>query len=239
MAIKDYEAEVVVRLPEGGGASQIAAAVDRMVRWLARHWLAVFNTCVAVFVALPFLAPVFMETGATGLGRLIYTVYSPTCHQLPERSYFLFGERAVYSVEDLGEAGAIPRGLGLLEREILRFPGNDEIGYKVAFCERDAAIYGFILLAGLLFAVARRPWAGRPMPKIPLWLYGLFLLPIALDGFTQLFGWRESTWFLRLVTGGLFGFATVWVTYPYVQEAMDDVLKSTPLHGARAGGEEP
>jgi len=34
----------------------------------------------------------------------------------------------------------------------------------------------------------------------------LGLLPIALDGFTQLFGWRESTNELRVITGGPGGF---------------------------------
>ena len=29
------------------------------------------------------------------------------------------------------------------------------------------------------------------MPKMPLWLFVLCLLPIAIDGFTQLFGLRD------------------------------------------------
>jgi uncharacterized membrane protein len=53
---------------------------------------------------------------------------------------------------------------------------------------------------------------------------------MAVDGFTQLFGWRESDWLLRTITGCLFGMATVWLAYPYVQEAMDDVAAP-----ARAG----
>ena len=231
VAVTEKKTDVVVNLPATGPTGQLAAAVDRMVRSLARHWLAVFNTFVAIFVALPFLAPVFMHVGATGLGRLIYTVYSPTCHQLPERSYFLFGPKIVYSVQDLETAGAIPAGLNLFQREWLRFPGNAQIGYKVAFCERDVAIYASILLAGLVFGLLRgRSWATRKrIPKLPMWGYALFLVPMAIDGFTQLFGWRESNWYLRLITGLLFGVASVWLAYPYVQEAMDDVLLAKPL----------
>jgi uncharacterized membrane protein len=229
---EENKRDVVVNIPAGGRTGELAATIDRMVRWLARHWLALFNVFVAIFFALPFLAPVLMHIGATGAGQLIYVVYSPTCHQLPERSYFLFGPQVVYSEAELEAVGAMPTGLNLFQRELLRYPGNPQIGYKVAFCERDAAIYGSILLAGLLYGW-RRKTLKRAMPKLPFWGYVLFLVPMALDGFTQLFGWRESTWFLRLITGMLFGVASVWLAYPYVQEAMDDVLLSTPMGANR------
>ena len=54
--------------------------------------------------------------------------------------------------------------------------------------------------------------------------YALFLVPLALDGGSQLLGLRESNWMLRTLSGALFGLATVWLAYPYVEEAMTDVL---------------
>jgi uncharacterized membrane protein len=229
---------------------RVAAGVDRFVARLARHWLAVFNGIVAVFLFLPFLAPALMHSNTQGLGRLIYTIYSPTCHQLPERSFFLFGPRVVYSVADLEKAGVIPAGLSPVQRLVLRFPGAAEIGYKVAICERDVAIYGGILLGGLLFGAVRgrlrRP--DGQLRKLPLKFYAIALVPIAIDGVTQLLGLRESTWLLRVLTGGLFGLATAWFVYPIVQDAMDDILKTTaataPLrtaaeHGVRIGQKEP
>ncbi len=36
-------------------------------------------------------------------------------------------------------------------------------------------------------------------------LFALLFIPTALDGFTQLFGWRESTNLLRLATGFPYG----------------------------------
>ena len=39
---------------------------------------------------------------------------------------------------------------------------------------------------------------------------------MAIDGFTQLFGWRESTPELRTLTGALFGLASVWLIYPRI-----------------------
>ena len=190
---------------------------------IARHWLAIFNLVLAVFIGLPFLAPVLMEAGATRPARLIYTVYAPTCHQLPERSFFLFGPQGTYRATDLEAMGALPAGINILQREALRFIGTPATGYKVAVCERDVAIYGSLLLAGLLFGALRgRARArGRNLPKMPVWLYGLLLVPMAVDGLTQLFGLRESNWLLRLITGAIFGAATVLLAYPYVQEAMD------------------
>ena len=236
MTARETERGIVVTLPSEGRTAQVAAAVDRLVASLARHWLAAFNAVVAIFIALPFLAPTLLHLAATAdcvactrAGRLIYTIYSPTCHQLPERSFFLFGPQTTYSVTQLEAIGALPPGMTIWQRELLRFIGTPEIGFKVAFCERDVAIYVSILLSGLLFGLLRgrlRP-ADRPLPKLPLWGYALLLVPLAIDGGMQLIGWRESTWPSRLITGALFGAATVWLAYPYVQDAMDDVLRST------------
>ena len=60
------------------------------------------------------------------------------------------------------------------------------------------------------------------------------LIPIGLDGFSQLFSqiewpwlssilpYRESTPFLRVLTGGLFGLAVAWFTYPLIEESMSE-----------------
>jgi uncharacterized membrane protein len=232
VTVREGELPVTVRLPESDRIRQIAATVDRFVAWLTRHWLAVFNVVVGIFVALPFLAPVLMYLGAAGscttcigAGRLLYVLFDPTCHQLPERSFFLFGPSVVYNVTDLEASGLLPTGLDIFQRELLRFIGAPEIGYKVAVCERDVAIYGSILLSGLIFSLLRDILRrrGSALPTLPIWLYALLLVPIAVDGGTQLAGLRESDWLLRLITGGLFGAATVWLAYPYVEEAMAEV----------------
>jgi len=218
------------RVPENRATAAVSAAINRLAAWLARHWLAAFNAFVLLFVGIPFLAPVLTRMGLEGPAQLIYTIYAPTCHQLPERSLFLFGPQAVYHVHELEEAGALPAGLNLLQRMALRFNGQDGIGYKVAICQRDIAIYGAILINGLLFAAMRKRLRRRDgrMPKLPLWLFGVLLIPIFIDGATQLLGLRESNWWLRLVTGGLFGGALVWLAYPYVEEAMAEVQAAAP-----------
>lgn len=196
-------------------AEALAARIDRVVRAIARRWLFVFNLLVALYLALPVAAPILMESGHTAAGGFIYLIFRPQCHQLPERSFFLFGESVTYSLEDLETANVLP-GMGLSERA--RFSGNERLGYKIAFCERDLATWGAILLAGLLFGISGRRWR-----LLPLWGYALFLIPMAVDGASQLLGWRESNWTLRSLSGVLFGFASVWLAYPYVEMAMSDV----------------
>jgi uncharacterized membrane protein len=236
MTAEERKGEVGAVLPRAGAAGRIAGAVDRIAVGLARHWLAVFNTIVALFVLIPFLAPVLMDMGATigcapcsGAARAIYIAYSPFCHQLPERSYFLFGPQKTYSVSELETRGAVAAGLNVLQRMVLRYRGAPDVGYKVALCERDLAIFGSLLLGGLIFGLARTILRrrGRDVPRLPVWAYLVALVPIAVDGVTQLIGLRESNWILRSITGALFGLATVWLAYPYVQEAMSDVVRSS------------
>lgn len=198
--------------------STLARFANGFVLWIGRHWLLLINSAVALYVLLPFLAPVLMQLGLSGPARALYGVYSFACHQLPDHSYFLFGEDPVYSLQAL-EARGLAEGLSLFEQRA--FIGNESTGFKVAYCQRDVAIYGSVLLSGLLFGLVR-----RRISAPPLRVYALFLIPIALDGVTQLIGLRESTWLLRTVTGALFGMASVWLAYPYLEEAMNDVVKS-------------
>lgn len=148
-----------------------------MFHRLARHWLAVANLLWATYSGLPWLAPVLMHRGAEGAGRAIYALYSTQCHQMAQRSFFLFGQQPMYSLAEIQltwpEATGV-RGLGTVI-------GNGEMGWKVAWSDRMAAMYTATFAFGLLFGLVRR-WL-RP---IPAWLFILLLLPMALDGGTHL-----------------------------------------------------
>jgi uncharacterized membrane protein len=94
-------------------------------------------------------------------------------------------------------------------------------GHQMAWCERDAAIWMSFLLWGLLFSLVRR----RLKPMSVRW-YAVFILPMAIDGTTQLFGFRESTWELRVITGTLFALATAWLILPILERGMREVRES-------------
>lgn len=185
----------------------VVRRIDAVIAWAIDHWLALLNLAVGIFLGLPLLAPVLLALGWNGPALAIYTAYSFVCHQLPARSIFLFGEGFVYPAAVLEPL--------LDPRNPRAFVGTLELGYKIAFCQRDVAIYAGVLAGGLIFAAIGRRW--RP---IPLRLFLIFVIPIAIDGFSQLPGWRESTWELRLATGGLFGLAGARFVYPYFEIAM-------------------
>lgn len=92
------------------------------------------------------------------------------------------------------------------------------LGHKMAFCQRCTAIYGSVLLGGVLFPLVRH-WL-KPLP----WkLYFVLNVPLAIDGFIQLLGLWESTPFRRVLTGSLFGLSSVWLTYPYLEQGFADI----------------
>jgi uncharacterized membrane protein len=165
----------------------------------ADHWLLLLNGALAAFVLGAGLAPLLAMAGATDLADGLYAVYHAACHQWAFRSFFLFGPQAVYGRDQLQALGVDPFG----------FVGGPNYGWKLAFCERDLAIYLSLLGFGLAYA----HWRGAVRPA-GFFLYALLALPMALDGFTQLFGWRESTWLLRVLTGLLFGAASGWLLLP-------------------------
>lgn len=100
-------------------------------------------------------------------------------------------------------------------------------GEQMGFCQRMTAIFASVALAGTLYG----QWRYRVRP-LPWTLMFLFTLPIMLDGFTQLFEWRESTAALRTVTGALFGIGWVWCIYPWADLHM--LRMDTQLHDEMA-----
>lgn len=207
---------------------------DGISLWLSKHYLAIFNIMVFIYVGIPFLAPVLMKVGASAPAEGIYRVYSFVCHQFAFRSWFLFGDQIAYPREaaEMNRLMSYEEATGLDSNDLLgarEFIGTPQLGYKVALCERDVAIYGGILVFGIIFALSKRRL------KSIHWLIWILLgiLPIALDGFSQLVSqpplslipYRESTPLLRSLTGFLFGFLTAWFGYPYVEESMSENRK--------------
>jgi hypothetical protein len=93
-------------------------------RRLTRHWLAILNLFWVVYAGLPWLAPVLMHVGADGAGRVIYTLYRTQCHQMAQRSLFLFGQQPMYSLAELQAVWPEAVGLEGLRAVI----GNEEMG---------------------------------------------------------------------------------------------------------------
>ena len=214
---------------------------DRVMHWISKHYLAVLNIFMLLYFGLPILAPVLLKAGAPLPASVIYTIYKPLCHQFGFRSFFLFGEQAYYPLKEAGINGVttFEQATGITDvdnpvspsrLQARQLTGNETLGYKMALCERDMAIYGGFLLFGIVYSLTNRRI--KPLHWI-LWIL-IGMVPIGLDGFSQLFSqmewtwlasilpYRESTPFLRVLTGGLFGLATAWFAYPYMEESMSE-----------------
>lgn len=210
---------------------------DRFGLWFARNYIKVIIIFLTIFIGVPFLAPIAEKNENDGLARVIYTIYRPLCHQLAFRSYFLFGEqpyypRALAHVPNMKTYEEVTAS-NVVDVEAARnFIGNPVLGYKVAICERDIAIYLGIILFGIIFEVSKHGIKG-----LSWYFWFIFaLLPIAIDGFSQLPNlaanpptWlpiRESTPFLRTITGALFGIGTGWYLFPIMEETMQETSSS-------------
>ncbi len=218
---------------------RVISGLDRFAFWISKRYLFVINLFMLLYVGLPILAPVLMKTGVTVPARILYRVYSPLCHQFGFRSFYLFGEQFYYPLKaaNITQVTSFEQATGITEvndptslarLQARAFVGNEKLGYKMALCERDIAIYSALFLFGLIFAVTGRRFKSLHWM---LWLL-IGLGPIGLDGFSQLFSqfnwswlssflpYRESTPFLRVLTGALFGFTTAWFAYPNMEESM-------------------
>lgn len=222
-----------------------------LVRTALSHWLLWVVLVLGIYNALPFFAPVAMRFGWGEAGNLIYNLYSTQCHQMAQRSFFLFGSQVMYSIDAL-PVNAAERNALLSLRE---YRGDETLGWKVAWSDRMVYMYGSLWLSALIYGFWSRRHFVRPLP---FWTFLLFLLPMALDGTTHLLsdvsgltdGFRyDNAWlasltndvfpssfyvgdafgsfnsYARMISGVLFGFGIVWVFFPWVdQEVRRTVL---------------
>lgn len=205
------------------------ASDAQIEKWLKTNLIEFIIGILIIFILLTISAPALMKIGGPGLAKPIYWAASNLCHQLPYRSWFLFGKQSYYplyvgEIQEIMDFRTAFKYSGDLEasRSII---GNEIMGFKIAVCQRDLAMYVGLLLSGVIFLAS-----SRRMKKIPIWVWILFgVLPLGLDGITQLAGssqwmgslvsFRESTPLLRTITGGLFGIFTGWTIFPIINKA--------------------
>jgi uncharacterized membrane protein len=225
---------------------------------LARNWLRVVLIVLGVYATLPWVAPTLTQIGLEGPGRALYSMYAPFCHQFGFRSFFLYGDQLVYPRANTGteltpfeiptEGVAALEAIEPLDEFSLdwslaqkNFIGTEAMGYKTALCMRDVAIYTMLFVGGLIYAI---PKVRRRLRPVPLWLYVfLGVLPIAIDGFSQLLGYppfnfwppRETLPIFRVVTGALFGIMSAWLGFPYLELSFQDMKYEIERNLARRG----
>src|SRR3990170_4111366 len=238
-----------------------AIALNRAVYHFSRHWLAWFLAVAGLWVLLPWLAPVFMRLGWTGPAGAIYWFYSFQCHQLPQRSFFLFGPQPMLSLERIRSLWA-----DTLDPQVLRrFVGDAAVGFKVAWSDRMVSTYSSLPLAAAMWWPLR-----RRLRPLPLWGFILLMLPLLLDGASHMVsdlagvdqGFRSTNaWlaaltanrlppsfyagnalgafnsWMRLISGTLFGIGAVWFAFPHVDLSFREPAGAIRAKFERAGVE--
>jgi uncharacterized membrane protein len=76
--------------------SDIQRRLDAGAQWGLRHWLLIINTGAMVYAGLPWLSPLAKAAGHPLVGELLFRLYTPLCHQLPERSFFICGHQVAF-----------------------------------------------------------------------------------------------------------------------------------------------
>jgi uncharacterized membrane protein len=197
-----------------------------------------------------------MALGWAWPGKLVYFIYNFFCHQLPERSWFLFGPHFSYTQAQIAEAWGQP--LSAISQEFVRrhFIGSPALGWKVAWSDRMVAMYTSIFIFGLIYAILRE--RGVTVKGISVWMFGLLILPMAIDGTTHLINdalrldFRQTNQWaiiltnntlpasfypddlfgslnsvLRIVTGLLFGYGVVALLWPLMD---NEFLPDKPVN---------
>ena len=222
---------------------------DRWIYRLSKNWLLIFGVIFGTWIGLPFLPPFFMAMGWDSLAKAIYLLYSFQCHQLPQRSFFFFSSKGMYSLNEIQAVWQDTTNPLILRQ----FVGTPELGWKVAWSDRMVYMYTSILVFGGLWWLFR-----RKIKPLPWWGLFILLLPMAVDGTSHMIsdlagigmGFRDSNvWlaavtnntfsaefyagdafgsfnsWMRLLTGVLFGLGIVWFGFPYLYKSFSDLAK--------------
>ena len=222
---------------------------DRWIYRLSKNWLLIFGVIFGTWIGLPFLPPFFMAMGRDSLAKAIYLLYSFQCHQLPQRSFFFFSSKGMYSLNEIQAVWQDTTNPLILRQ----FVGTPELGWKVAWSDRMVYMYTSILVFGGLWWLFR-----RKIKPLPWWGLLILLLPMAVDGTSHMIsdlagigmGFRDNNvWlaaltnntfspefyagdafgsfnsWMRLLTGVLFGLGIVWFGFPYLNKSFSDLVK--------------
>jgi uncharacterized membrane protein len=247
-------------LPTTIGRRSWAIWLNQVVYWLSRFWLLPTSLLIGIYVGLPWLAPFFMEMGWARAGNAIYLLYTALCHQLPQRSFFLFGNQPMYSLAEIQTNWQNTNNPMILRQ----FIGEAGMGWKVAWSDRMVFMYTTILIWGMLFWLLR-----KRLKPLPIWGLLFLLIPMVIDGFTHLIsdftpgiglGFRYSNaWlaaltnnafpatfyvgdslgsfnsWMRLITGLLFSLGIVWAFYPRLHSVFTSKANQIEEKFHRAG----
>jgi len=155
--------------------------------------------------------PLLMEALRWGalLLMLIYVALVALAPLLIQGEGILLGIGALVFIFNINMCHELPQRMAFL------------FGQQMALDARSTSI--------LLGAIAAYPAAAirTRLPKLlsSKWVAAASLVPMAIDGLTQLAGWRESTLALRVLTGGVAGFFVFYAVLARMGESRKERMR--------------
>jgi len=191
-------------------------------------YLLVFLLIFGFMIGIPLLA---FNSDMTSAYGAIHA--ANICHQKLSRSLCIFTDGKGYWIGDCtpqtGEFITNP-----LDWSTIKVENDGVVGYKMAVCARDFGIYGAMLLGGLVYPFVRNIRDRRVPPAIYL---VAALVPIGIDGTLQLVSEigllpfiYESTNLIRLLTGGIAGFAAAFYTIALLVNLFTEMKEAPEKH---------
>jgi len=176
---------------------------------------------VNLIILVPLIAvPLYCSNGLAS--TIIYNIYGPTCHQYIGRSLCFFNSNNSWSLGECIKGNSHPVVKTLYTMSKLNYSGpffydkaevglnraeavyyDDKVGYKMPACSRDFGIYLGAFIGIILFVLI-----GKKFGVVSLPVYLAFLVPLVIDGVSQLLFNYESTNAIRVATGLLAGAAS-------------------------------
>lgn len=227
--------------------------------FLMRYWLTILIVVLGIINLLPFIAPLLMQFGLNGPAELIYMLYTPLCHQMAQRSFFLFGKEVMYTPQEFPIllSGDLVQDMFALKA----FTGNELLGWKVAWSDRMVYMYGMTWIALIFYHKFRTRFQ---IKRINLVFFVILLLPMAVDGLSHVIsdfqgglfeGFRyQNNWlthltynvlpqsfyvgdsfgtfnsWMRLISGIGFGIGVVWLIIPIIDKS---ITRDTKIIGRK------
>ena len=184
------------------------SALDRAARWMGKHWLKMAIIVLSVFVALPWLAPVFAALGWWDIANPIYTAYALTCHQLPERAGTVFGYQVAFCYRNT----AIYAGFILFGA--LYGLGRDRQVPWLRWLQKPLPWWVFVPMLLPMLADGLTHMLGLRDTMLDMTVdanFGMFTIgsqPLSLN------------WWLRIITGLLAALGAAWFAFPRFDRAV-------------------
>lgn len=194
-----------------------------LANWMEKNMIVLIMAFLTLYSFLPVFSPILFKLDAPKPAIAIQKVYRYLCHQRVDRSVFLFAENkivAFYTVDELKELGVIPNEpivkFGYRDDEYgYPFWGNEQVGYKVAYCIRDTALYTGLVVMGWAIIFYVKVLKKKLSKKLHWIVYALLMLPMVIDGIFQTIAEIAKFSFVpyqyidsiekRVITGVLFG----------------------------------